>query len=311
MRKPDIIWWNGRLVPWADATLHVTSETALRGLNVFEGLRAYWRAEANCYAIVALDAHLDRLENSMRLLHIPTQDVKASILKGIRVLLNEMQEPSDLYLRPTIYVDAGGYEIDPSVIVTGSFISWRPAARSAQRELRCGVSNWSHISPSALPSEAKIGASYTAFRLARLEVAAKNMNEAILLNEQGDVTETPGGSVFVLKDGRFSTPPLAAGILPSITRRIVIETLCPAIGAACEERALRRQDLVTADGAMIVGTLDEISRVVSVDAHAFDRTRERDDAITRLADAFRALCLGEREDSARWMHLFPMSDVRT
>jgi len=309
MGKPDVIWWNGKIVPWAEATLHVTSETSLRGLNVFEGLRAYWRPAENCYAMVGLNAHLDRLTNSTRLLSIPAGDVKTSILGGLRELLNVLPEPSDLYLRPTIYVEAGGYEINPTAIAVGSFISWRRAPHNAQRTLRCSVSIWAHISPRALPSEAKIGASYTAFRLARLEVVSKGMDEAILLNEQGDVTETPGGSVFILKDGRFITPPLVTGILPSITRRIVIEALCPVIGVACEERAIRQQDLFTADGAMIVSTLDEISRVVSIDAHTFRRTLEQEDAIARVAAAFRALCLGKSEPAAEWVRLFHLNDV--
>ena len=308
MRKPDVIWWNGKIVPWDEATVHVTSETSLRGLNVFEGLRAYWRAGSHSYGIVGLTAHLDRLENSTRLLHIPIQDLKASIHDGVRDLLNALRVPSDLYLRPTIYVDSGGYEIDPSAIVTGSFISWRPTPQSTQRELKCGVSSWTHISPSALPSAAKIGANYTAFRLARLEVVAKGMDEAILLNQQGQVAETPGGSVFIMRNGRFITPPLDAGILPSITRRIVMESLCPALEIACEERTIEVQDLVAADGAMITGTLDEISRVVSIDGHTFDRGCEHGDAITRVADAFRALCMADDEQAAHWIHAFQMND---
>jgi len=96
MRDHDFIWWNGALGSLERPNVHVTSETALRGLNVFEGLRAYWRRQESCYAIVALEAHLDRLEQSARLLHIPIAYLRARLDRGIHELLLAIPNPSDL-----------------------------------------------------------------------------------------------------------------------------------------------------------------------------------------------------------------------
>ena len=289
-----LLWWNGALVPWDAARVHVTSETALRGLNIFEGLRAYWRSREKCYAIVALDEHLDRLENSARLLHVPVGDLRRSLERGVRELLLAIPSPSDLYLRPTIYVDAGGYEIDPKLISVGAFISWRRAEARPDRSLRCSISSWRHIPPESLPSLAKIGASYTAFRLARLEAVSKGFDEAILLNSKGNITETPGGSIFALNGRTFTTPCLDAGILPSITRRIVLEFILPELGYAAEQRALAPEELRNSDAAMIVGTLDEISTMISIDGRAF---RGQDSAIATIdevAQLYHSLCSGTR-----------------
>lgn len=307
MFQNSIIWWNGALVPWGEAKVHVTSETALRGLNVFEGMRAYWRSAESCYAIVALDWHLDRLEESARLLQIPASGVRERILQGIYDLLGAISDPSDLYIRPTIYVDSGGYEVDPERIVIGEFISWRKAPAQPERSMRCGVSSWVHIPANSLPPNAKIGASYTAFRLARMEVVAKGLDEAILLNDNDEVTETPGGSILILNGKTVSTPPLNGGILPSITRRIVLDELCPQLGLVVKERVLRVEDLRRADAVIVVGTLDEISKVQSIDDHYFQDNHPAKATVCQLATLFRTICDGSQMRSCTWIHLVPIS----
>lgn len=266
MADDRLIWWNGHIVPWHDARVHVTSETALRGLNVFEGLRAYWRQPENIYHIVGLNQHLERLAGSAKLLAISNCDLVPRIRQGIEELLRCIGPEGDLYLRPTIYVEVGAYELDPGKMAVGAFISWRPALSLSNRVLHCAVSSWLRVPPRCLPSRAKIGATYTAFRLARLEALGRGMDEAILLNMDGHVAETAGGSVFAVRDGIVCTPPLEDGILPSITRRIVMETLCPALNVPTLEVSLAVSDLHAADELFIAGTLDEISSVLSVDA---------------------------------------------
>lgn len=305
MSEHRLIWWNGELVPWDSATVHVTSETAMRGLNVFEGIRAYWRPAERCYAIVALDAHLDRLQSSARLLQFPASDIVQRLADGIGDLLRSIPEPADLYLRPTIYVDAGGYEIDPSRIKVGAFISWREAPRRADRLLKCTLSTWRRIPAASLPPSAKIGASYTAFRFARLEAAAKGFDEAILLNCEGAISETAGGSVFGVNGRVFATPPLEAGILSSITRRLVLDRLCPELGFVTDERAIMPDELRSADAAMIVGTLDEVSRVASFDDHAFPAANDSSNAILEVARLYQAYCTGAHSRLADWIHVVP------
>lgn len=306
MADDRLIWWNGALVPWDAASVHVTSETALRGLNIFEGLRAYWRPSQGCYAIAALDEHLDRLENSARLLHFPIADLRRSLERGVGELLVSVPSPSDLYLRPTIYVDAGGYETDSTLVSIGAFISWRRAEARRDRSLRCFISSWRHIPPECLPSSAKIGASYTAFRLARLEAASNGFDEAILLNANGEITETPGGSIFALNGRTFTTPPLDAGILPSITRRIVLEFILPQLGYSIEERPLAPHVLRNSDAAMVVGTLDEISAMISIDGDSFRGPDTATASIAEVAHFYRAICDGTRpSDLVRLVNVDP------
>ena len=305
MRTNDIIWWNGSIVPWNSAKVHVTSETALRGLNVFEGLRAYWRPKEQAYALIGLDQHLDRLLESACLMRIPALGLRQQILSGVRALLSCIPDPSDLYLRPTLYVDSGGYEHDPNRIVIGKFISWRREPARTLRSLKCGVSSWIRVPASSLPSQAKIGATYTAFRLARLEATMRGLDEAILLNDRGQITETAGGSVFIAKAGALATPSLDSGILPSITRRIVLDLLCPHLGCEVRETHITTADLYSADEALIAGTLDEISDVSSVDGHVFSKNGGTSSATVEIAGLFRSFCEGTKFQESGWISMIP------
>lgn len=306
MRTDDVIWWNGTLVPWGSARVHVTSETALRGLNVFEGLRAYWRPKEQAYALIGLDAHLDRLVESARLMHIPAPDIRQRVFSGVQALLPRIPDPSDLYLRPTLYVDRGGYEHDTERIVVGEFISWRREPARMSRSLKCGISSWTRVPASCLPSRAKVGATYTAFRLARLEAMSRGLDEAILLNEHGHVTETAGGSVFIARADALATPSLDSGILPSITRRIVIEFLCPHLGYEVHETTLTTADLYSADGALVAGTLDEISDIASVEGHVFSKDGRPSRVCSEIASLFRSFCEGNRFRGTKWVSIVPL-----
>ena len=290
----EIIWWNGRIVNWKDAQVHVTSETASRGLNVFEGIRVYWRSSNETYRIVAEEEHLNRLTQSAQLLLFPVLDFKSLFIRGILDLLKDISNPTDLYLRPTIYVEEGAYEIEPFKIILGEYISWRPEPSIKFRTLKCIVSSWKHLPSDCLPQSAKIGAVYTIFRMARLEAAASGYDEAILINSKGQITETGGGSVFIVRGGRIITPPLAVGILPSITRQIVLNYLCPTLKIKSEERYIGIDDLYSADEAFVSGTLCEISRIILIDKKVI---ADSGPIVFELQSLYHKLCSGNVNNS--------------
>ena len=219
-----------------------------------------------------------------------------------------LRDPSDLYLRPTLYVDSGGYEHDPDRIVIGEFISWRREPARTSRSLKCGISSWMRVPASSLPSQAKIGAIYTAFRLARIEATTRGLDEAILLNEHGRIAETAGGSVFIARGGALATPSLDSGILPSITRRIVLEVLCPHLGYEVHETPLTVAELYSADGAFIAGTLDEISNVASVDEQVFTKDGASR-ACVEIARVFRSFCDGTDFQGTEWISIVPLQGL--
>ncbi|MET9658135.1 aminotransferase class IV [Streptomyces sp. NPDC006510] len=288
---PDLIWLNDRICPWDQARVHVTSETALRGVNVFEGIRGYWQAGHGRLAVVRPAAHLARLEQSAALMRIPHAGLDAQVREGMTALLARLAPRHDVYLRPTLYVEDGRYTDDPDSVVTGLYITCVPAPPRPGRAAACRISTWMRIPDRALPTAAKTGAAYAAFRLARLQAQQDGADEAILLNERGLVAETGGAAVFAVMGGTLVTPPLGDGLLDSVTRGVVL-ALADRLGFPAQVRSLPPDELIGADEVFLTGTLDEIRPVASIDGQAVgDGTTG---AVTgAVRRAYLAMCTGQ------------------
>ncbi|NNH76045.1 hypothetical protein HLB23_40420 [Nocardia uniformis] len=300
--EPEWIWWNGAVVPWRQARVHVGSETALRGLNVFEGVRGYWNDDHRRWAVVRLDDHLRRLVTSAQLMRIPVRAGLYERMRGAVVALLDRAQPSaDVYLRPTIYVDAGRYRAADDELTVGEFIACHRADPTDPSPIRCMISQWRRVPDAALPTAAKTGAAYSAFRLARLQALDAGADEAILLGTHGGVTETPGASVFAVLHGSLVTAPLTDGLLDSITRATVIE-LAHKFGIPFYEQSLTAVDLLAAQEVFLAGTLDEVRAVREIDGC----TIPVGPITTRLRDAYLAMCRGA-EDSlfTRFVQVLP------
>jgi branched-chain amino acid aminotransferase len=265
---PELIWWNGRLVPWDQACVHVTSEVAMRGANVFEGVRAYWQAEAGHSALLHPRRHFDRLARSARLLRFPADQVEehlAQLRAGIERLVAAIGRERDLYLRPTLYIERGRYGWRSEGTRLGSYVAGYPTDPRSERPLSCIVSSWRRADDLTVSPLVKAGAAYQAFRLPRIEAAKAGADEAILLNRAGTVAETGGANVFILRDGVATTPPLADAVLDGITRRVVAELLRSRLGTPVVERSIPRSELGAAEEAFLCGTLDEVRAIGSID----------------------------------------------
>jgi branched-chain amino acid aminotransferase len=285
------IWWNGKVMPFAEATVHVTSETAQRGVNAFEGIRAYWRPDQKSFAVVSMADHLDRLDQSLRLLELPARSLVKPLADAMAELISATPDRIDLYLRPTIYLESGSYTNDPRQCAFGAFVSVKPAPSSAKL-VSCHISSFLRVPTRAFPAQAKSGASYAIFRLARIEAAAVGCDESILLNEHGHVTETGGASIFTVTDGHVATPMLTDGILDSITRKHALAILRERMGLTVAERSISRHELLAADEVFLTGTLDEI-RIV--DCLGAGRANLGVTIGTALRDTYLAMCRGHIE----------------
>lgn len=284
------IWWNGHLGSAAAATTRLTSETAMRGVNVFEGIRAYWQEEHRRFAVVSLDGHLERLRSSLELLSLPAQHLVAPLHDAIGDLLAVSAEGTDYYIRPTIYLEDGSYTDDPEECSFGSFVSIREAPCTPPTS--CHVSPYRRVPSAAFPSRAKSGASYSMFRLARVEAASRGYGEAILLDANDSVAETGGASVFVVRDGVAMTPDLSHDILDSITRRHAIAIVRERLDRSVVECALTTEDLRQAEEVFLAGTLDEIRIVQHLDRHL----GELGSAVaTATREGYLRICRGQEE----------------
>ena len=197
--RPAHMIVNGELVPFADATVHLMSPAMRYGLNVFEGLRAYWNPAEQQLYVFRLQEHLQRLKQSMKLLRFDagftTDEVGAATLSLLRA--NEVKEIC--HIRASAYLDGEGEHH-----VTGPvsyFVAAKTRPRSAKTEsgIRCRVSSWHRMADNAMPPRIKCGANYVNARLARLEAHHDGYDDALMLNAAGRVAEGPGACVFMVR----------------------------------------------------------------------------------------------------------------
>ncbi|TDD96798.1 aminotransferase class IV [Actinomadura rubrisoli] len=288
---PEYIWSDGAVVRWEDARIHVWTD-ALCGINVFEGLRGYWRPSDERHHVLHLDRHLHRLLGSLKAARIPCPYAADDFAKGIGELLAALGYREHVYLRPTVLLEKGKYSTDPGEVRTRAFIPIFPVpATSARAGVHCTVSSWRRPSDLAMPPRIKAGANYYNLRLARLEAADRGADEPILLGEDGKVAETGGASVFLVRDGRIITPPVTASILESITRDTVLTLARADLGYETLERPVDRTELYAADEVFLTGTLCEIAPVLSVDGIP---VRGRAGPVTAaLQETYQKICAGD------------------
>jgi branched-chain amino acid aminotransferase len=268
MQQTEKIWFNGELVDWADAKVHVGAHGLHYGSGVFEGIRCYETAYGP--AVFRLTDHLKRLEDSAKLLHM---DLPYSI-EELRQASHELVATNGLaecYLRPIAFYGYGELGVHPGTNpIDVAIMSWPWGAylgeEALERGVRAKVSSWKRIGPNTIPHVAKATGIYLNSMLAVIEATRAGYEEAILLTDDGYVADGSGENIFLVRDEILSTPDLSASILPGITRQTVME-IAQALGYAVHERQVIRSDLYTADELFMCGTAAEVTPVRSVDDH--------------------------------------------
>src|ERR687885_727825 len=266
MRETEKIWMNGELVDWADAKVHVGVHGLHYGTGVFEGIRAYETPKGT--AVFRLTDHLERLENSAKLLYMQlpysTRELKEACWELIGV--NGLPE---CYLRPLAFYGYG----ELGVATTGNpvdvvIMSWPWGTYLGDEGLKNGIrakiSSWQRIGPNVIPHTSKATGVYLNSMLAVTEANRAGYDEAILLTGEGYVADGSGETVFMVKDGLIATPDLSTSILQGITRNTVIQ-IAQDLGYTVLEKNLIRSDLLLADEVFMVGTAAEVTPVRSID----------------------------------------------
>jgi len=306
MSYADLIWHNGRIKPFAEATVHVSAHALHYGSSVFEGERVYATPRGPCY--FRLEEHTRRLFESARIYDIEIGYTEDEINAACRELIvaNNM---SSAYVRPIVFRGAGGLGVLPEpgapVDVSIMALNWGAYHGDAlEHGADVCVSSWSRPAPNTLPTWAKAGGNYLSSQLVGFEARRGGYAEGIALGYNGLLSEGAGENLFLVRKGKLMTPPTSAGVLAGITRDSVI-TLAGTLGIVVEERDLPREALYSADEVFMTGTAAEITPIRSVDRKAI--ADGKPGPITRaLQDAFFGLFDGRSVD--RWRWLTPVTD---
>ncbi len=261
LQKPKLAFYNGAVRPWEGAVFHVSNQGVYLGINVFEGLKAYWQPDGSI-GVVAMRPHYERLKRSASLLHIPFEHDFQQFDDAVHALVEALCVPeNDIWIRATLYITEGFWgENQESDLVLTAY----QCRKEAPAPLHVGVSTWRRAPDTVLPSRIKTSTNYQVTRLAKIEGRARGYGEMILLNSHDRVSEAGGSCVLAVRDGVVITPPASEGTLESLTVDL-IEALAKDSGIPFVRRPLDRTELYIADELGLAGTLSELTLIASID----------------------------------------------
>lgn len=294
------VWFNGRLVPHDEATIHVLSHVVHYGTSVFEGIRCYKTKKGS--AVFRLRDHMQRLKDSGKIyrMEIPysLEELEAAVTTTIT---NAKLE--SCYIRPVVFRGLGPMGVNPLRNPVETVIAvWEWGAYLGAEALENGVdvhvSSWNRMAPNTFPSLAKAGGNYINAGLAKMDAVLSGFTEGIMLSVDGYLAEGSGENLFLVKDGRILTPPGSLSILPGITRDTVIH-LAKEKGYQVEETLLPREALYLADELFFTGTAAELTPIRSVDHHTIGSGR-RGPITEELQNAFFRI-IHDGEDPNGWL----------
>jgi branched-chain amino acid aminotransferase len=265
---PDTAWafFNGEFVPLRDAKVSVLTHAFNYGTGVFEGVRAYWNADQKQLYGLHLMEHYTRLHRSCKVMRLDLPYSAERLVEITVELLTKCGYREDAYLRPLVYMSSELigvrlHDLESSFTVFavpfGTYID-------IDRGISCGVSSWRRVDDNAIPARSKITGSYVNAALAKTEAQEAGFDEAIVLTNDGHVSEGSAENLFMVRDGVLITPPVTDNILEGIVRQSLMR-IAGDLGIPVVERSIDRTELYIAEEIFLCGTGAQLSPVTSVD----------------------------------------------
>lgn len=297
---PEYIWFNGELIPFNEAKVHVLTPTCLYGINVFEGIRGYWNEEANELYCFRLNDHYKRLQESAKIMRFNIQFNNSELIKALVSLLRINNIREDVQIRHVVYLDGFGswHSTEP----IGMFISCKPSGRSygGKKSISCCISTWERINDCSISPRIKAGPNYQNSRMAQMDAIINDYDSSIIMNKNGKIAEGPGACIFMVRNNKLITPPLTSSILESITRDTVLHLAEKELNLEIQERDIDRTELYLAQEVFFCGTAAEIIPITSIDK-IFIGNGEPGPITNSLIQKFFQLVRGKLKNYNKWL----------
>jgi branched-chain amino acid aminotransferase len=306
------IWFNGKLVPWEKATVHVLTHALHYGSSVFEGVRAYETPRG--VAIFRLRDHTRRLFDSARIYRISMPFNPEALNDACRQVIAANNLKRGAYIRPLVFRGYGEIGVtpktDPPTEVAVAAWEWDKYLGQEAEEagVDACVASWQRVAPNTLPALAKAGGNYLSGQLIGAEARRLGFAEGIGLTPDGALSEGSGENLFLVKDGVLLTPALAHSVLGGLTRDAIMR-LARERGIEVRECALPREMLYLADEAFFTGTAVEVTPIRSVDRLPVG-SGKRGPITESLQKAFFGLFSGATPDKWGWLDYVDMAAPR-
>ena len=266
-KLPRMAFWKDRIVPYGEAKVGLLTHALNYGTGVFAGIRGYWNADQGKLFVFRLPDHVRRLHESAGLLRMRLALSEAATARAVLDLLKAEGLKEDCYVRPLAFygdevIGVRLHGLSPFLsIVAMPFGLYIDKADGAH----CTVSSWRRPSDNVIPARGKITGSYANSAFAKSDAELSGFDEALLLNQDGYVSEGSGENIFLVRRGVVATPSLNQSVLEGITRRSLITLLRDELGLTVEERPVERGELFVADEVFLTGTAAQVTAVTRID----------------------------------------------
>ncbi len=301
--RDGVIWYDGKMVNWRDATTHVLTHTLHYGMGVFEGVRAYKTDKGT--AIFRLQEHTDRLFRSAHILGMRMPFDKETISEAQKAAVRENNLES-AYLRPMAFYGAEAMGISAKTLSTHVIVgAWSWGAYMGEEAITKGIrvktSSFARHHVNITMCKAKANGNYMNSILAHQEAAQDGYQEALLLDVDGFVAEGSGENIFIVRNGKLITPDLTSA-LEGITRDTIIHLAKEELGLEIIEKRITRDEVYSADEAFFTGTAAEVTPIRELDNRAIG-AGSRGPITEKLQSLYFDVVKGKNTKYAHWLTL--------
>jgi branched-chain amino acid aminotransferase len=267
MDLPKNAFFGGKIVPYSEAKVGVLTHGLNYGTAVFGGLRGYWNSEAEQLYLFRPFDHFRRFLNSTRLMLMDFDYTPESLTQTTLDLLRTDGNHCDVYIRPLAFktdeivgVKLHGLHDELSIVSI-------PFDRYVSNDTNAHVtfSSWRRVDDNAIPARGKIAGAYANSAFIKSDAVRAGFDEALVLNQDGHVSEGSAMNIFMVRDGVVVTPPVTDNILEGITRRTVMELVREELGLPVVERSIDRTEIYLCDELLMTGTAAQVTAATRVD----------------------------------------------
>jgi branched-chain amino acid aminotransferase len=300
--RPKYAFFNGDIVPIEDAQISIMTHALNYGTAVFGGLRGYWNAEREQLYIFRPVDHFSRLVQSAGLMRIRIEQTPQQLAEILTELLRREGFRENCYIRPLAYKSTEGIGVRLHDIDDALAIFALPFGRYVAKEEGAHVcfSAWQRVTDNAIPARGKISGAYANSALIKSDAVLSGYDEALVLDQNGHLSEASSANVFIVRNGMAITPPVHTDILEGISRRSMMQLLQDELDVPVVERDIDRTEVYLADEVFLCGTGVQIAAVTKVE-HRVIGSGEMGPATTRLRDLYFDVVSGQVEKYQHWL----------
>ena len=260
-------FFEGKIVPLADAKVNIATHGFLYGTAVFSGMRAYWNEEQQSLFVFRPYDHFRRLLHSAKIMSMQSLYDEEGLIQLTVDLLKTDNWQRDIYLRPTFYkADMGiGVRLHDLKDEFSMFVTAFDKYVQNDTNAHVTISSWRRIDDNAIPARGKVAGAYANSALIKTDANRAGFDEALVLDTNGHISEGSAMNIFMLRDGVLITPPVTDNILEGITRKSIIELARKELGLDVVERSIDRTEVFIAEEMFMTGTAAQVTAVTKID----------------------------------------------